>query len=293
MAGHLGRIFATEDDKVNCPFYLKMGACRYGDGCPRKHLKPNFSVTVLLKNFFAPAENLLPGKNIDERDHYEDFYEDVLEEMLKFGQVEEMYVTENLGDHLFGNTYIKFTDEDTAEKAIQGSKGRYYAGRICAVEYSPVTDFREGRCRQYEETNCRRGGYCNFLHLRPIPRFARRLLTESRRRARPGRGGGGGNPNPYPGRGGPSRSNRAPMREPPPSHRGMDKRFGGRKPEEKPRRERSPRRERKRSRSRERESKKTGPSYSRKFPIRGTSTERRACIKEWNRERDEWLRNKK
>ncbi len=31
-----------------------------------------------------------------------------------------------------------------------------------------MTDFREATCRQYEENTCTRGGYCNFMHLRPI-----------------------------------------------------------------------------------------------------------------------------
>lgn len=44
--------------------------------------------------------------------------------------------------------------------------GRYYAGRVLEVEYSPVTDFREARCRQFDETKCERGGYCNFMHIK-------------------------------------------------------------------------------------------------------------------------------
>ena len=48
--------------------------------------------------------------------------------------------------------------------------GRYYAGRPIVCEFSPVTDFREATCRQYEENTCTRGGYCNFMHLRPISR---------------------------------------------------------------------------------------------------------------------------
>ena len=31
MAEHLARIFGSEEDRVNCPFYFKMGACRNGD----------------------------------------------------------------------------------------------------------------------------------------------------------------------------------------------------------------------------------------------------------------------
>ena len=29
-AEHLARIHGTEEDKVNCPFYYKIGACRHG-----------------------------------------------------------------------------------------------------------------------------------------------------------------------------------------------------------------------------------------------------------------------
>ncbi|KAI3878019.1 hypothetical protein MKW98_008296 [Papaver atlanticum] len=36
------------------------------------------------------------------------------------------------------------------------------------VDFSPVTDFREATCRQYEENTCNRGGYCNFMHLKKI-----------------------------------------------------------------------------------------------------------------------------
>ena len=35
-----------------------------------------------------------------------------------------------------------------------------------------MTDFREATCRQYEENTCTRGGYCNFMHLRPISKCA-------------------------------------------------------------------------------------------------------------------------
>lgn len=46
---------------------------------------------------------------------------------------------------MLGNVYVKFEDEEDAEKALKGLSGRYYAGRPLAVEYSPVTDFREAR----------------------------------------------------------------------------------------------------------------------------------------------------
>jgi splicing factor U2AF subunit len=45
-----------------------------------------------------------------------------------------------------------------------------FAGRPIIVDFSPVTDFREATCRQYEENTCNRGGYCNFMHLKRISR---------------------------------------------------------------------------------------------------------------------------
>lgn len=48
----------------------------------------------------------------------------------------------------------------------------FFAGRPIIVDFSPVTDFREATCRQYEENMCNRGGYCNFMHLKRIGRYS-------------------------------------------------------------------------------------------------------------------------
>jgi Zinc finger C-x8-C-x5-C-x3-H type (and similar) len=70
-------------------------------------------------------------------------------------------------------------------RGSQGLQGRFYAGRPILVEFSPVTDFREATCRQYEENTCTRGGYCNFMHLRPISRGLRKeLFGRYKRRSR-------------------------------------------------------------------------------------------------------------
>jgi splicing factor U2AF 35 kDa subunit len=92
--------------------------------------------------------------------------------------VDEIQVCENLGDHMVGNVYVKFEDEEAAEKSIQKLFGRYYAGRPLACEYSPVTDFREARCRQFDEGTCSRGGYCNFMHVREPSRELRKHLEK-------------------------------------------------------------------------------------------------------------------
>jgi len=219
MAGNLAKIFGTEDDKVNCSFYFKIGCCRHGNGCSRTHVKPVFSQTLLFPHLYmAPGS----GSHEDPDEHWEEFYEEVLEECMKFGPVENITCCENLGDHMIGNVFVKFEDEEDCRKACEGLAGRFYAGRLVNAEFSPVTDFREGRCRQFEEDNCQRGGYCNFLHLKSTPRWARKILSRGKKKR---------------------------------SSRETDR----------------------------------GRRGYRRFPIRGTSEERRYCISQWNRERNRRL----
>jgi splicing factor U2AF subunit len=59
-------------------------------------------------------------------------------------------------------------EEDSAEKAVTDLNDRWFAGRPVVAELSPVTDFREACCRQYEQSECTRGGFCNFMHIRPV-----------------------------------------------------------------------------------------------------------------------------
>uniref|UniRef100_H2NYH9 U2 small nuclear RNA auxiliary factor 1 like 4 n=1 Tax=Pongo abelii TaxID=9601 RepID=H2NYH9_PONAB len=146
MAEYLASIFGTEKDKVNCSFYFKIGACRHGDRCSRLHNKPTFSQEVFTE----------------------------LQE--KYGEIEEMNVCDNLGDHLVGNVYVKFRREEDAERAVAELNNRWFNGQAVHAELSPVTDFRESCCRQYEMGECTRGGFCNFMHLRPISQNLRRQL---------------------------------------------------------------------------------------------------------------------
>ena len=85
------------------------------------------------------------------QEHFDDFFEDVFVELEeKYGEIEEMNVCDNLGDHLVGNVYVKFHREEDAEKAVMDLNDRWFNGRAIYAELSPVTDFREACCRQYE-----------------------------------------------------------------------------------------------------------------------------------------------
>lgn len=201
MAERLARLFGTEQDRVNCPFYAKMGACRHGDRCSRLHHKPSFSPTLLLANMYQnPMAQGAAALNIDEkllRDHFEEFYEDVFEEFSQFGKIDDMHVMDNLSDQLVGNVYCMFDDEEGAAKALTALNGRFYAGRPIMAEFSPVTDFHESRCRQFDEAVCSRGGQCNFMHIKKLSSgLCRRLKIEMPTTGRPkgydDRGGDGG-----------------------------------------------------------------------------------------------------
>ena len=193
MAEYLASIFGTEKDKVNCSFYFKIGACRHGDRCSRIHNKPTFSQTLVIQNLYINPQNsakTADGSHLaqtvsDEemQEHYDNFFEEVFAECEdRYGEIEEMNVCDNLGDHLVGNVYIKFKYETDAEAAVKALNNRWFGGRPVYAELSPVTDFREACCRcsndstrrfyifpkfrQYEMGECTRAGFCNFMHLK-------------------------------------------------------------------------------------------------------------------------------
>jgi len=121
----------------------------------------------------------------DSQKHFDDFVEDIFDELRNHGPIEDLQICENTGAHLVGNVYVKYEFEEDAEKAMKALTGRFYGGRLLVPEYSPVTDFREGRCRQYDLNECQRGGQCNFLHLKRLSNdLERRLFGRRRRRSR-------------------------------------------------------------------------------------------------------------
>ncbi|CAG8458478.1 15735_t:CDS:2 [Acaulospora morrowiae] len=113
--------------------------------------------------------------------HFDDFYEDFFTELCKYGEVEEMHVCDNVGDHLIGNVYARFRYEEDAQKAVDNLNQRFYAGRPIYAELSPVTDFREACCRQNENAECTRGGFCNFMHLKEVSRYLKKELFAAQR----------------------------------------------------------------------------------------------------------------
>ncbi|KAJ6985973.1 glucomannan 4-beta-mannosyltransferase 2-like [Populus alba x Populus x berolinensis] len=139
IAEHLASIFGTEKDRVNCPFYFKTRACRHGDRCSRLHTKPSISRTLLLSNMYRRPDMITPGVN-------------ALGNPIDPRKIQQYFEV--------GNVYVRFREQERASNALQDLTWRLYAGRLIIAGFSPVTDFCEATCRQYEETVCNRGGYC-------------------------------------------------------------------------------------------------------------------------------------
>lgn len=109
MANFLASIFGTELDKVNCSFYFKIGACRHGDRCSRKHVKPSYSQTILMPNLYQnpaydPKNRMNPSQL---QNHFDAFYEDIWCELCKYGELEELVVCDNNNDRMsFSPSFI-------------------------------------------------------------------------------------------------------------------------------------------------------------------------------------------
>ena len=191
MAATFARILGTEKDRLNCPFYFRIGACRHGDRCSRNHLKPHFSATIMIPHMYHPSTALpsIPTteatasvgyfEHLPDAAEFTDFFEDVLDEVVEYGRVDDLLIVQNLGDHLHGNTYIRFHSEDDAAAALKAVQGRYYNGHLLQPEFSPVSDFSEAVCGMFRAGFCERGESVLMLHQCALPLPCAALLTSA------------------------------------------------------------------------------------------------------------------
>lgn len=186
LAEHLARVFGTEEDPVNCSFYFKVGVCRNGDRCTKKHNHPSSSQTLLLSHLYPGSAEGMAIANEQPWDdavydraqeHIEAFYEEVVLVLAEYGEIEEVVVVDNTIEYQLGNVYVRYKYEESAARALVGLTGRYYFGKLISAEYSPVADFREARCRAHHETRCARVGACRFMHIKHIPKAVKRRVA--------------------------------------------------------------------------------------------------------------------
>ena len=98
-------------------------------------------------------------------------------ELSSFGELKELEVVDNLGDHLIGNVYARFNDEAGASKAFNALAGKYYNSKLVEEEYCPITKISWCKCKFNDEGLCQMGAFCNYLHLKPV---SERLLKNLR-----------------------------------------------------------------------------------------------------------------
>lgn len=55
----------------------------------------------------VPEEQLLEAAA-----HFEDFFDEIFWEFCNFGEILNMVVADNIGEHMMGNVYIKFASEE-------------------------------------------------------------------------------------------------------------------------------------------------------------------------------------
>ena len=87
----------------------------------------------------------------------------------------------DLANNVYSGLDQNFREED-CEKACEAVNDRWFAQQPVLAELSPVTNFREACCRDYEMGECTRGGFCNFMHLKPISKDLRKKLYNRKER---------------------------------------------------------------------------------------------------------------
>ncbi|XP_040900810.1 U2 small nuclear ribonucleoprotein auxiliary factor 35 kDa subunit-related protein 2 [Toxotes jaculatrix] len=169
--------FGTERDLDNCPFFLKTGACRFGDRCSRKHIYPTASPTLMIRSMFTTfgmeesrrddydVDACLEHSEEDLQESFLEFYHDVLPEFKSVGKVVQFKVSCNYEPHLRGNVYIQFDTEEQCKEAFIKFNGRWYAGRQLHCEICPVTRWKNAICGLFDRQKCHKGKHCNFLHV--------------------------------------------------------------------------------------------------------------------------------
>lgn len=168
----------TNPDRPPCPFFMKTGACRFGDRCSRNHTRPAISRVLLVPNFYdhiglrqmnpdelEAADDWLEYEDSETYHHFLDFYEDVLPEWERFGRISQFKVCCNLEPHLRGNVYVEYESAHDAVQAFKLFHGRFYGGKQINVEFVNIDSWKAAICGQFHKRCCPKGRACNFLHV--------------------------------------------------------------------------------------------------------------------------------
>ena len=98
--------------------------------------------------------------------HLEKFYGEIFLELSNFDELKDLFIVDNLSEHLIGNAYGKFFDEKASKNAFDNLQGKYYHTDLVLEEYCPIINPKDVKCYKYENSLCNKGPYCNFLLLK-------------------------------------------------------------------------------------------------------------------------------
>ena len=71
--------------------------------------------------------------------------------MEKLGEIIQFKVSKNHANHLRGNVYIQFKDQQIAGQAYESLLGRFYAAKQLFPEFVPITKWKNAICGLYEK----------------------------------------------------------------------------------------------------------------------------------------------
>ncbi|XP_076242974.1 uncharacterized protein LOC143184538 [Calliopsis andreniformis] len=193
----LREVIDSQPGKELCPFFTKTGACRYGDTCSRNHRRVCLSKVILVPGFYThfsleknsaeyDTDVALEFETSETRQHFREFYKDVVPELETFGRIKTLKYCCNSEIHLRGNLYVEYYTEREAARALRKLKGRWYAGRQLNCEFANLKSWRSAVCGM---TKCPKGRACNFLHtfknphgeydIKSPPRWAKQSVSSS------------------------------------------------------------------------------------------------------------------
>lgn len=125
----------------------------------------NFYNHILLDNNTNSPEQIMELKT-----SFEDFYEDILAEFEKFGEIENIFVCFNKVQHLKGNVYVEYKEQKNAIIAFQKLYGRFYDGKMLIVEFASIHSWSTALC-DIELNGICTNILCMYLHVFKNPQI--------------------------------------------------------------------------------------------------------------------------
>lgn len=189
-----------QQQPLRCPFYDKVGACRHGSQCSRRHVKPLKSKTVVFwklyenpqtevedeefKQFHLKQQQQQQQKQPQKQQQQQQqplqyriistealktfidtFFLDLISEVSSYGQIMEIAICCNRNAHLSGNVFVRFSNPTEAQACVDSANDKWFNESPVYCELSPVNDLQDAMCGEYLKTNaCSRGPHCNFIH---------------------------------------------------------------------------------------------------------------------------------